>query len=197
MANFGRDTIGGIGATLTADWKKFTKFTAPSDIGEVDSISAYLNRTVTGGQYAVKGGIYTDNAGAPDALVPNSEIVIVANIARNNPQWYSIDYPTKPVLTPSAVYWIGVLTKKNIQTFYDAGGTNQMALRADSYGIMDDPFGEPAGYGDQEHSFYASYTTGPSTGFNKLVYTSEPPTPSAWNQVKRDTGTGYKKILYI
>lgn len=40
------------------------------------------------------------------------------------------------------------------------------------------------------------YTTGPTTGYNKLFYTSEPPTPSAWNQVKRDAGSGYKKILY-
>ena len=128
MDDFGKTVVGGIGATLAADWKKFTKFTAPPDITDVDSISAYLNRTASGGQYAVKGGIYIDNAGAPDALVPNSEIVIDSNISRNSPQWYSVDYVTKPVLTPDAVYWIGVLTAKNIATYYDAGGTNQTAL---------------------------------------------------------------------
>lgn len=195
MPNFGRDTIAGAGGTLPNDWKKFVKFMAPSDITEADSISAYLNRTATGGQYAVKGGIYTDNAGAPDALVPNSEIVIDSNISRNSPQWYSIDYVTKPALTPSAVYWIGVQTNKNITTFYDAGGTNQTALKADEYTTLDDPFGTPS-YIDQEHSFYVSYTTGLTTGFNKLVYTSEPPTPNAWNQVKREAGTGWRKLLY-
>lgn len=33
-------------------------------------------------------------------------------------------------------------------------------------------------------------------GWNKIFYTEEPPTPSAWNQVKQDAGSGYKKILY-
>ena len=37
---------------------------------------------------------------------------------------------------------------------------------------------------------------GPSPGWNKLQYASEPPTASAWNQLKREAGTGWKKILY-
>jgi len=42
-----------------------------------------------------------------------------------------------------------------------------------------------------------TYTTGPTPGWNKLQYTSEPPTPNAWNQLKRDAGTGdYKKLLF-
>jgi len=38
--------------------------------------------------------------------------------------------------------------------------------------------------------------TGPQPGWNKLQYTSEPPTPNAWNQLKQEVGTGYKKLLY-
>lgn len=38
---------------------------------------------------------------------------------------------------------------------------------------------------------------GPSPGWNKILYTSEPPTPNAWNQVKQEAGTGWKKLLYI
>lgn len=38
--------------------------------------------------------------------------------------------------------------------------------------------------------------TGPPPGWNKLLYTSEPPTPNAWNQLKRDAGTGWKKLLF-
>ena len=33
--------------------------------------------------------------------------------------------------------------------------------------------------------------------YNKILYTSEPPTPNAWNQVKQDAGTGWKKLLYV
>lgn len=38
--------------------------------------------------------------------------------------------------------------------------------------------------------------TGPNPGWNKILYTSEPPTPNAWNQVKREAGTGWRKLLY-
>jgi len=37
---------------------------------------------------------------------------------------------------------------------------------------------------------------GPTPGWNKILYTSEPPTPNAWNQVKREAGTGWRKLLY-
>jgi len=42
-----------------------------------------------------------------------------------------------------------------------------------------------------------TYTpSGPTPGWYQLQYTSEPPTPNAWNQIKQDTGTGWKKLLY-
>lgn len=37
---------------------------------------------------------------------------------------------------------------------------------------------------------------GVTPGWNKILYTSEPPTPNAWNQVKQESGTGYRKLLY-
>lgn len=37
---------------------------------------------------------------------------------------------------------------------------------------------------------------GVTPGWNKILYASEPPTPNAWNQVKRESGTGWKKLLY-
>jgi len=45
---------------------------------------------------------------------------------------------------------------------------------------------------------YYTAPSGPTPdAYNKLLYTSEPPTPNAWNQLKQDSGTGWKKILYI
>lgn len=32
--------------------------------------------------------------------------------------------------------------------------------------------------------------------YNQIQYTSEPPTASAWNQIKQDSGTGWIKIFY-
>jgi len=33
--------------------------------------------------------------------------------------------------------------------------------------------------------------------YNKILYTEEPPTPNAWNQVKQEAGTGWRKLLYV
>lgn len=35
-----------------------------------------------------------------------------------------------------------------------------------------------------------------AAGWTQILYTSEPPTPNAWNQLKVDTGTGWKKLLF-
>lgn len=40
------------------------------------------------------------------------------------------------------------------------------------------------------------WEVGITPGWNRIEYTSEPPTPNAWNQVKREAGAGWKKILY-
>jgi len=44
---------------------------------------------------------------------------------------------------------------------------------------------------------HIEYTpAGPTPGWNKIVFTSEPPTANAWNQLKQDAGTGWKKLWY-
>jgi len=43
---------------------------------------------------------------------------------------------------------------------------------------------------------HIEFSVGPTPGWNQLQYTSEPPTPNAWNQLKQDAGTGWKKLLY-
>jgi len=41
------------------------------------------------------------------------------------------------------------------------------------------------------------YTAGPTPdAYNKLLYTSEPPVPNAWNQLKQEAGTGWRRLLY-
>lgn len=162
MANYGKDTIGANYLSSLAGWKRFCKFTSPADIGEVDTIGAYLDRTSTGGGYAVTGGIYTDNAGAPDALVADSAIQLSSNISRNSPNWYTVDYSVKPVLQPDTVYWLGVhFEKGSCLIYYDAGDSNQFATSlGDSYTDgLSDPFGS-ANYSAYAMSVYVSYIAG-------------------------------------
>ena len=158
MANYGKTAIGGSISGGLSNYKWACKFTAPSDIGDVDEILVYANRTTGGGPYSIRGGIYTDNGGAPDALVANSEIVINSNVAQNPAQWYSVAYSIKPTLTPDTVYWLCVQMNFAVNTYYDAGGTSQTALAADTYSDgLADPFGSPSYY-DREISIYVTYT---------------------------------------
>ncbi|MQY78922.1 MAG: hypothetical protein GH151_06970 [Bacteroidetes bacterium] len=36
----------------------------------------------------------------------------------------------------------------------------------------------------------------PPAGWRKIAFETEPPTPNAWNQLKREVGTGWKKLLF-
>lgn len=172
MADYGKTTIGGTSESLAADTKRACKFTSPSDIGDVDSITVYANRTGTGAGYAIRGGIYTDSSGSPNALVANSDIEINSNIARNSPAWYSISYGTKPSLSPSTPYWLCVQAAKASLTYYDTGASNQQATRADTYSDgLADPFGASPTFAAREMSIYVSYTAG-TTYFQTLPATA-------------------------
>lgn len=161
MADFGKTTIGGTSEALAIDDKRACKFTAPGDIGELDSITVYANRTGTGAAYAIRGGVYTDNAGAPDALVANSAIEISAKIARNAPAWYPVSYVTKPTLSPSTVYWLVVQAAKASLTYFDTGAAGQEKDADDAYSDgLENPFGAVNNTHAHELSIYVSYTTG-------------------------------------
>jgi len=45
-------------------------------------------------------------------------------------------------------------------------------------------------------SLYGTGTEAGGPGYYQLQYTSEPPTPNAWNQLKQEAGVGYVKILF-
>lgn len=160
MAIYGSQTTT-TALAIAAVTKRGSKFTCPSDLGTVDAISAYCDRSATGPGYAVDCAIYTDNAGAPGSLVANSVITISTNITRNTPGWYTGTYSgTKPILTPGNVYWLVVLFTKAGSTYYAAGGTNQQASRLDTL-PFDDPFGGSPTYANYAMAIYVDYTLAP------------------------------------
>ena len=56
-----------------------------------------------------------------------------------------------------------------------------------------------SGTNDEIHVSWAEFevpTAGPTPGWNKIAYTSEPPTPNAWNQVKQTGSSGWVRIDY-
>lgn len=203
-STFGKTDVGGTSEALSGENKRFCKFTAGSDLGSVASISAYLNRTGGGPAYAVTAGIYTDNSGAPDALVANSEILLTSDVTRNSPQWYTATYSTAPSLTAGNVYWLGVIADKDILTYYDSGSSNQQASNADTYADgLADPFGTPT-YASQEMSTYVTYNISPdenygiqdeSTGDEDLTGATLV-ARSAWIWAKKGSGAGSGEEIY-
>jgi hypothetical protein len=155
-SQFGFNAAGGSTKALNANTMRFSKFTAPSNTSGISSISAYLNRTATGGSYAVDAGIYTDSSGAPSTLVTNSQITLSSNINRNSPQWYTANYSTAPSLTPNSTYWLGVIAAKASVTYFDSGSSNQEASKSQTYGTLPNSFGSPT-YANNKMSVYISY----------------------------------------
>lgn len=159
MPTFGKPTTGASNEALGAGVKWFCMFTTPGNVAEIDSISAYVNRSGTGSGYAVRAGIYTNLNASPSALVSNSAIEISTNIARNAPAWYTGTYVTKPVLNPSTVYWLGVQAVKASLVYFDAGATGQQVQASDAYADgLAATFGTITATHAHEQSVYASYS---------------------------------------
>jgi len=81
---------------------------------------------------------------------------------------------------------------------YDySGGSNYLALiardnKSGGKTLRTDTYDDDTTHAAKLHIEYT--VAGPE--YKKLAYTSEPPTPNAWNQLKQEAGTGWKKLLF-
>jgi hypothetical protein len=210
MAIYGSQTTT-TALAIAAVTKCGSKFTCPSDLGTVNAISAYCDRSASGTGYAVDCAIYADSSGAPGALVANSAIQISSNITRNAAGWYTGTYSgTKPVLTPGNVYWLVALFTKAGSTYYAAGASNQQASLADTL-PFDDPFGASPTYAAKAMAIYVTYALLATTytrtlsldSYLKKILTKTPSLDAALTKADQTKTTGidgYKqqtKYIYI
>lgn len=156
MAWFGNQSIENKNFTAWDGYVGASRYSL-SEEGKVSSISIYLYAAVD----SVRLAIYSDDAGAPDALkcqttVEDAEV-----------GWNTIDVVTQPTLEPGA-YWLAWQVN-NSATNVSAldGGASQHAYRSWAWGAFPNPFGS-AIYDAYAYSIYATY--------------APPPEPEPWRR---------------
>jgi len=146
MNTFGNTTIK---ATLVGEASGFlaaVKYPLAEE-GQIISISIYLSPAVGD----IRCAIYSDDAGAPNALQCETGIAATAV------GWNVLATNTNPVLQPGN-YWIAIQVTSDTSKFRtQAGSTNQGAYRAFAWAAFPNPFGTPDVYQDDDGSFYSSY----------------------------------------
>lgn len=151
---FGKTDVGGSTGGLGGDYKSAAKYNMPVS-GNVSKITAYTH--AVSGTTNIKGMIYSDNSGAPDAL--QSPVSGAVNV-NTTPAWEEFSF-SPPIALSSGDWWLGQILDNDATGYFDAGGTNQQAYNADTYSDNPaDPFGSPT-YADNAVSVYATYVTIP------------------------------------
>ncbi|MFW9917740.1 MAG: hypothetical protein ACFFGZ_19215, partial [Candidatus Thorarchaeota archaeon] len=153
----GTDTAGATASLLIKNAKRGSKFTLNAGV-DAQNISVYGKQS-TGAKapYTVKGMIYNDSNGAPDALLGTSNEGTVPASA----SWITVDFASAIQLAPGD-YWLVVITATKLDMYYDEGSANQAAYLADDYGdgpsdpFDDNPANDPT-YTNSNYSIYIEY----------------------------------------
>lgn len=154
MPTFGNTTIKAIAASSVRNYLLAFKYPLAEE-GQITHISCYLSAAAGNIRHA----IYSDNAGAPDALQCETDSAVAAI------GWNTLPTLTNPILQPGD-YWIVTLVSSNTSEFrYQAGDPNQEAYRAYAFAAFPDPFGVPTGYTNHDFSIYSTYSLVAIAGF--------------------------------
>jgi hypothetical protein len=153
---FGVTTVGANTDTMVADRKRVNRFQLTT-AGSVSKLTMYLYPTGTSGQQSIKGVIYGDQNGLPQALLGVSSPITFRST--DVAGWYDLTFPT-PISLSAGVYWIGVNSgpTSNIAGFRWGSVAGSRALNANSYAAgPSNPFGT-ATIDAEQMSVYATYT---------------------------------------
>lgn len=115
--------------------------------------------------------IYTDNAGAPNALVANSTLTMGTPPA-GTLVWLAAFYSTKPTIAAGATYWLcaQVDGANGGAVGSSAGITNQQAGAITDILPLSDPYGTPTAYSNTTASIFVEATSDTvAAGFNQQI----------------------------
>jgi hypothetical protein len=153
---FGKTAIGSSSDSLLGERKRVNRYALPASAA-VGKLEMYLTPTSNAGQQVLRGVIYADASGKPQALLAVSEQLTFHSTSPAG--WYALTFAA-PVALGAGNYWIGVIS----------GGTNHVAgfrydavsgarcYNANSYALgPSNPFGAASGDSEQM-SLYATYT---------------------------------------
>jgi hypothetical protein len=145
---FGKETVGASYASCVSDEKVACRFQVTDD-GYLEVIRGYLAAAGSGSR-TITGAIYSDNSGAPGALLADSDAIIVSAAG-----WYEFLFKG-PTLTKNDYYWLAMNgTGGGWRFYYDSGETNQAAHNIDAP-PPSDPFGTPT-YESRDYSINGTY----------------------------------------
>jgi hypothetical protein len=157
-ATFGKTTVGASSDYFGFERKRVNRY-ALAEAGTVSKLSVYLAPAGTAGEQALKGVVYSDASGKPEALLAASEQLTFKST--NAAGWYSLPFATGVKLA-AGNYWIGVIsgvTQKVAGFRYDSV-TGSRDYNANTYSSgPSNPFGAVTSDSEQM-SLYATYTAG-------------------------------------
>jgi hypothetical protein len=138
-------------STVVGDKKIVCKIPFP-DATTINFLTVYCDAVNPG--TSVKAVIYSDNDGAPDALLGTSDEY--ADLPQSD-DWYTFTFSTPVEIPAGTDVWLGVITSDNIHVYCTTGDTDQRARAADTYADgPEDPFGEIEYSSALKFSVYAS-----------------------------------------
>lgn len=159
MAVFGNQNIESTLGTPGANTKNASKFTL-SEAGTVSKLTMYCANTGASKSAGnAKGIIYSDAAGAPNALKGTSNEVAFAYAQAAG--WVDFTFAT-PVLLAPGNYWLGIITDATAPGcgVYRGSTGGYREWNADTYSDGPaDPWGTHANAGTFPYSIYATYTS--------------------------------------
>jgi hypothetical protein len=154
----GKTTVGKSTDSFKADRKRVNHY-ALAEAGTISKLSIYLAPTATKGEQLIKGVIYSDVGGKPEALLATSEQL--AFKSTDTAGWYDLPLGT-PLKLAAGNYWLGVITgaASGVASFrYDSVASSR-DYNANVYTSgPSNPFGAVTTDAEQE-SLYATYTPG-------------------------------------
>jgi hypothetical protein len=157
MATFGQTATLGNAFAIGLNYIA-TRFQAPAN-GTVTDIRAHLVKNF-GGTVPAYAAMYTDNSGAPDALMFYTGSTTITG----TPQFYTFSGGTTVTtrdIVAGQYYWLAVWTDDpgTCDFRYDTGLTDQFATTSNSptFPTFNNPWGTPS-YSSVETSIYATYT---------------------------------------
>jgi hypothetical protein len=103
---FGKTTIGASQDTFASERKRVNSYALP-EAGSVTTLTIYLAPTGKAGEQVLKGVIYSDASGKPEALLGATEQLTFKST--NTAGWYDLQFAS-PVKLAAGSYWIGVMT---------------------------------------------------------------------------------------
>lgn len=160
MATFGNtnEDVNNGSTGLTPEFLMVCKYTLTEN-GYISKLSIYTKIDV-GLSFNMKGVIYSDNSGAPNALQGSASNV--TNVNSTTLAWYDLNFSSVISLT-AGVYWLGVVGQSDWGgNQFAVGTTNQYAyvINSDYYTSVPSTFPEPHTWdGPRAIDIYATYTT--------------------------------------